>query len=192
MLTEFIDFVNDVLPSIDSSSKDAAKEAILQFEKTGEQLKYLMLKPLDQLSQGDIISKVPFIYFDEKGLQKSFTAEALVLSTSCHIDQKDLMVLVPVLPLDIFNGNLEDLKRNTIFDYMYIPDYDMAEKFVNFEYMNTYSKDLILMGIEQHKIKRLASLNQLGYYFFIVKLTVYLMRKEDSDTLEERNSAFAY
>ena len=45
---------------------------------------------------------------------------------------------------------------------------------------------------EADKIKRIGSLNQLGYYLFIVKLTVYLMRKEDSDTLTERNIGFAY
>ena len=40
--------------------------------------------------------------------------------------------------------------------------------------------------MESRKVKRVASLNQVGYYFFIVKLTVYLMRKEDTDTLNER------
>ena len=58
--------------------------------------------------------------------------------------------------------------------------------------MNTYSKKLIMGAIEADKIKRIGSLNQLGYYLFIVKLTVYLMRKEDCDTLTERNVGFAY
>ena len=53
--------------------------------------------------------------------------------------------------------------------------------------MNTYSKKLIMLGIEKDRVHRIGSLNQLGYYFFIVKLTVYLMRKEDCDTLTERN-----
>ena len=47
-------------------------------------------------------------------------------------------------------------------------------------------------AIEADKIKRIGSLNQLGYYLFIIKLTVYLMRKEDNDTLTERNVGFAY
>lgn len=29
-------------------------------------------------------------------------------------------------------------------------------------------------------------------YFFVIKLTVYLMRREDAGTLEERNIGFAY
>lgn len=192
MLREFIDFVDSILPSVSPDMKEGAKDAILQFEKTGEQLKYMMNNPLEQLSQGDILSKVPFIYFEEDGSQKTFVADALVLSTSCHIDQKDRIVLVPVLPIENFVGNMKDLKKNTIFDYMYIPDTIMSEKFIDFEYMNTYSKDLIVKGIDIGKVKRIGSLNQLGYYFFIVKLTVYLMRKEDGDTLSERNIGFSY
>lgn len=192
MLKEFIEFVESVLPSVSPDLRDSAKEAILQFEQTGEQLKYMMLSPLEQLSQGDILSKVPFSYFEDTGEQKTFVADALVLSTSCHIDQKERIVLVPVFSLEGFDGNILDLKKNTIFYYMYIPDAILSDKFIDFEYMNTYSKKLIMGAIEADKIKRIGSLNQLGYYLFIVKLTVYLMRKEDSDTLTERNIGFAY
>lgn len=192
MLKEFIEFVDSVLPSVSPDLKDGAKEAILQFEKTGEQVKYMMLSPLEKLSQGDILSKVPFSYFEDTGEQKTFVADALALSTSCHIDQKERIVLVPVFSIEKFDGNIVDLKKNTIFDYMYIPDTIMSDKFIDFEYMNTYSKKLIMGAIEADKIKRIGSLNQLGYYLFIIKLTVYLMRKEDNDTLTERNVGFAY
>ena len=60
-------------------------------------------------------------------------------------------------------------------------------KYVNLEIMTTYDKLLIEKGINSKKLKRITSLSQLGYYFFIVKLTVFLMRKEDEDTLEERS-----
>lgn len=191
MLTEFIDFVDSILPAVSPDFKDNAKNAILQFENTGQTLNYIMSQPLEKLSQGDIISKVPFSYFDEDGSQKVFTADAFVLSTSCHIDQKDKIILAPILPLDSFQGNLYDLKKNIIFDYMYFPDLVMEDKFVDFEYFNTYSKKVIERGIAEEKIQRIASLNQMGYYFFIVKLTVYLMRKEDAETLHERNVQFS-
>ena len=110
----------------------------------------------------------------------------MVISTSCHIDQKKKLVLVPVFPLSSFTGSKVELQKNKIFDYMYIPDVQMKDKFVDFSILCTYNKQLIMEGIKRGKINRVASLNQLGYYFFIVKLTVYLMRKEDNDTLEER------
>ena len=192
MLKEFIDFVDSVLPSVPMGTKEGVQAAIAQIEKDGEQIKYLTMNPLSELSQGDVISSVPFYYFDENGKQQVFKSDALVLSTSCHIDQKDKLVLVPVMPLDVFDGNVVELKKNKVIDYMYIPDGNMMNRFVDFEIMNTFSKDLIMNGLQSGKLQRVASLNQLGYYFFLIKLTVYLLRKEDAVTQQERNVGFAY
>ena len=192
MLIEFIDFVDSVLPSVDPDFRDGAKNAILQFERTGEQLKYTTLSPLGELSQGDIISKVPSVFFDDNGDERTFSADALVLTTSCHIDNKDKIVLVPVLPLESFQGDMASLQKNTIFDFMYIPDAILSDKFISFEYLNTYSKNLIFNGINAGKIKRVSSLNNLGYYFFVVKLSVFFMKIEDVETLKKRNAGFAY
>lgn len=192
MLKELIDFVDSVLPSVPMGTKEGVQAAIAQFEKSGEQKKYLTLNPLSELSQGDVISTVPFHYFDEKGNQKFFRSDAFVLSTSCHIDQKDKLILVPVMPLDLFEGNTVELKKNKVIDYMYIPDGNMTNKFVDFEIMNTFSKEFIVNGLNSGKLQRIASLNQLGYYFFVIKLTVYLLRKEDAMTQKERNLEFGY
>lgn len=191
MLKELIDFVDSILPSVPMGTKEGVQEAIAQFEKDGEQIKYLTANPLSELSQGDIISAVPFYYFDNDGNQKMFKTDALVLSTSCHIDQKDKLVLVPVFPLASFKGNFVELKKNKVIDYMYIPEGILINSYVNFEIMNTFSKELIMSGLKNGKLTRVASLNQIGYYFFIIKLTVYLMRREDIGTLNERNIGFA-
>lgn len=117
-----------------------------------------------------------------------FVADAMVISTSCHIDQKDKILMAPVLTIESFSGNEVELKKNMIFDFMYIPDSAMSKKYICFDLMTSYNKKLICGGIESGKIRRIASLNQIGYYFFIIKLSVYLMRKEDSDTLGLRSS----
>ena len=41
MLKELIDFVDSILPSVPMGTKEGAQEAIAQFEKEGEQIKYL-------------------------------------------------------------------------------------------------------------------------------------------------------
>lgn len=190
MLNELIDFVDSILPSVPMGTKEGVQEAIAQFEKEGEQIKYLTGNPLSELSQGDVISAVPFYYFENDGNQKMFKADALVLSTSCYIDQKDKLVLVPVFPLESFDGNLVELKKNKVIDYMYIPEGSLIDSYVDFEIMNTFSKKLIMSGLKSGRLTRVASLNQIGYYFFIIKLTVYLMRREDVGTLNERNIGF--
>lgn len=63
MLKEFIDFVDSVLPSVDPEAKDKAKAAIEQFEKDGNGFEYLLPTTLTTLSQGDIVSDIPFSYF---------------------------------------------------------------------------------------------------------------------------------
>ncbi len=193
MLAEFIQFVDSVLPSVDPDFRDGAINAIKQFEKNGDQIRYVSNDILDDLSQGDILSKVPFSYFDEKGQQNIFLAEAMVLTTSCHIDHKDKIELVPIFPISTFDANgLQQLKNNIIFDYMYIPDDLLADKYISFEYISAYSKDLIVNGIESKKITRLGSLNQIGYYFFIIKLSVFFFKTEDKDTLFNRGVGFSY
>lgn len=192
MLREFIDFVDSILPSVDPDFREGAKNAILQFERDGNQPNFLMLDVLDELSQGDIISKVPFSYFDSNGKQKIFTADAMIISTSCHIDQKDMLVLAPIFPLSEFKGDEVALKKNTMFDFWYIPDAKLSDCFVSFGTLCSYHKQLIFEGIEKGRITRIASLNQLGYYLFIIKLSVYFMRKEDKETLADRNYGFAF
>ena len=106
MLREFIDFVDSVLPSVSPDFRDGAKVAISQFEKDGNKANYLTASLLPELSQGDIISGVPFAYFAENGKLTTFHADAMVISTSCHIDQKDKLLMVPVFPISSFSGNL--------------------------------------------------------------------------------------
>ena len=74
---------------------------------------------LPELSQGDIISQVPFTYFEEDGRQMKFTADAMVISTSGHIDQKDKILMVPVLPIDSFTGNLVELKKKELEELLF-------------------------------------------------------------------------
>ena len=135
MLEEFIDFVNSVLPSVDPEARDKAKAAIAQFSNDGNQYEFLLSNLLPQLSQGDIISEIPFVYLKDNGEQEIYKAKGMVISTSCHIDQKEILNIVPVLPLDFFDGDRNkkrELMGNKIYDYMYIPENKMKNYFINF------------------------------------------------------------
>lgn len=188
MLKELIDYVDSMLPAVDANCSKSAKEAIDQFKKEGHELNYISSRLLSSLSQGDFVSNIPFFYYDDKGDLQQYVTEGMIISTSCHIDQKEYLNIVPVLPIKFYKKeNLYELKTNKIFNYMYIPNTILKDKFVDFTMVNTYNKDLLLEGIKKGKVNRLCSLNQLGYYLFIIKLTVFLMRKEDPDTMASRD-----
>ncbi len=57
MLKEFIDFVDDVLPSVSPDFRDGAKEAISQFEKEGEQI-YKLCKEYKK----EMLTEIKLIY----------------------------------------------------------------------------------------------------------------------------------
>lgn len=188
-LTEFVDFVDSILPSVDPEAKNKAKAAIEQFIHSGNTFEYFTPKILPVLSQGDIISEIMFSYLKEDGKQCLYKAKGMIISTSCHIDQKELMNIVPIFPLSFLKADKnkeEEIKKNRVFDYMYFPENKMQNLFVDFSRVNTFDKKLIFQGLENGRISRIASLSQIGLYLFIIKLTVFLMRKEDTDTMKKR------
>ncbi|WP_444433125.1 hypothetical protein [Ruminococcus sp.] len=71
MLKELIDFVDASFPSIPYGEKKRAKEAIEQFEKTGETVNYLYDNLLPELSQGDVLSDIPFVFLIQTELFKN-------------------------------------------------------------------------------------------------------------------------
>lgn len=61
--------------------------------------------------------------------------------------------MVPVFPIDSFTGNLVELKKNMVFDFMYIPDNVMSKRYVCFNMMTSYNKKLICGESKTEKLK---------------------------------------
>jgi hypothetical protein len=190
MLSGLIELANEVFPAISQEVTDGAKIAMEQFNKNGKKLNFTTNNSLEQLSQGDVITNVGFCYYDDYGNQFTFKSNGMVLSTSCHIDQKEKLLICPVFSQSEFCGNNQELQSNRIFQYMYLHSQNNLTMghYADFSIVNTFNKQLIFNGIENKKMGRLISLNQIGYYVFITKLSIYLMRVEDSDTQKYRAS----
>lgn len=189
MLKELINFVDASFPSIPYGEKEEAKRAIKQFEKTGETVNYLYRDILPELSQGDILSEVPFLFYDSDGTANRLKAKAMVINTSCHIENKSFLTLVPVFSLTQMETCVDAVKSNKIYELMYIPDIKLREYYIDFSMPVTYSVKLIKEQIDKGRIQRIASLSQIGYYLLLIKLNIYLMRREDPDTMEQRKEA---
>ena len=186
--THLIDFVYGTFPVVPYEVKEKAKECVRQFNADGTPLDYLMQTPLEEISQGDIFSEIKFQYFNEDGILGVFSANAIIVNTSCDIDNKDTVSFAPLFNLRDEAINKDAIQRNEVISYMYIPDNKLENEYANFGYTTTYEKSFILKMIEEKKINRIASLSQIGYYFFVVKYATFMLRREDPETLVKRNA----
>lgn len=56
----------------------------------------------------------------------------MVVNTSCHIENKDYITLVPVVSLTTFESKVASVKNNQTYETMYIPDQQLEEYCVDF------------------------------------------------------------
>ena len=73
-------------------------------------------------------------------------------------------------------------------EYLYFPDTDIGHSFVNFGLITSISREAFERFVSEGKSERIASLNETGYFLFITKLTVFLMRPEDGDVYASRGN----
>lgn len=187
MIENFINFVTELFPSINPYTKEAVKDSIRQFEKSGEQKTYTMLSPFDHLAQGDILGEeLPFFKQDKKGNLSVLKAKAILLSNTCDSSRDDILIFAPLMEISKLEMNENDLKNNQIYRFLYIPDPALSDYVIDFSLLNSFSRELIETSLENGRFTKIKSLNNLGYYLFLCKLTVHLMRPEDDEVQEER------
>lgn len=186
MITErFIDFVQEIFPCINPYTKDRVKQAIRQFYEAEQTCNYFMSQPLEYLAQGDILDSILFRFFDDDGNEYTHRTKGLLISNTCDSHRDDFVVFAPLLPLDSFD-NRQAITNNQIFRLLFFPDYTYAGYVVDLSILSAVPRALIDKYISSGEITKVASLNSLGYYLFLCKLTVHLMRPEDTDVQMER------
>lgn len=184
MMNNFISFVEGLFP-IDPYIAKQAHLAIKQFELKKERedvtrplYNFFLPNPLDYLAQGDIIDSLPFeLENPDTGELIEHTAPGLVISNTCDSERDPYIVISPLLSMDIMYGDRKkDFNTNLTFNLLYFPDSRFSEYVVDLTIMNSFSRRIV------SKYSKIASLNQFGYYLFLCKLTVQLMRPEASPT----------
>lgn len=180
MLTDFVKFVEELFPSISPYTREEVKRSIRQFETLGRHTKFCLAQPFEFLSQGDIIGNIPFVRFNEKGEQSTLSTKGMLISNTCDAENDDSILFAPLVPLSKITGDIHAMKNNLNYRLLYIPDADLDDYIVDLSLVNSYSRKLIEGGMTAGKIQKFSSLNKLGYYLFLSKLTVHMMRPEDS------------
>lgn len=180
MIEEFIDFVSATMPCISPYTKEGIKLALEQFKFEQKKFCTTMKAEFEELSQGDILENIPFYRINRKtGKIQVYKGHGIVLNNTCDCSRDDNILIAPFIPIENLNKDKNAIIFNTAYGYLYFPDKTFGEETVDFSLANTFNRELILKGINVGEIKKSRSLNGYGYYLFICKLTVYLLRPED-------------
>ena len=190
MLDEFINYVQKLFPSISPYVKNQTEQAIRQFKLSGRTLNLLNDKPYDYLTQGDILSNEPFGKIEENGGKSAQRRYGMLLSFTCSADDDDDIVIAPLLQIKDLGLNRNDIVNNLHYRLFYLPDKRFEELVVDFSLMNTFNKKLLNAQIEDGKVKKVSSLNQMGFYLLLSKLTVCFMRPEDEEVQASRRENY--
>ena len=164
----FFDIVQTALPSIPLDKIENIKFAINQFNLEGKSIK-ITSELLDCFSQGDIISGIPFIYYERDGNQSVGVYNAMVLSNTCDIQRNENILVAPIFPVsEYIHKDITSLKKNYIYEFMYFDDIIIGESYINFGIINSINRVMIEEGIKLNKFNRIRSLTDIGYYMFIL------------------------
>lgn len=190
MIPEFIDFCQELFPCIDPYTIEQAKLAMTQFEGVNGPILTKQYDSFD-LYQGDIFTAIPFYYIDETGQQKRVMRKAQLLSNTCDAVRDNLLLFAAVHPLSDYSNNpsmVDGIVKNKKFSTLYLPDQLLEKECVDFELINSMSRTTFLKLCEEGKVKRITSLNRIGYYMFLCKMTVFFMRPEDTTVNTSRDT----
>lgn len=188
MIDFFENYCNRLFPSIDTSVKNSVLEAIKQIDMTKSP--WFMLNLLEELSQGDILDKIPFNITQDDGTTKTYITKGLVLSNTCDLQRDPYVMIAPLFNIEgsgFKKQHIETLKNNMYSGKMGFKNSYLDNYFVDFSKSMSFNRNIIIKAIEKKKVKREKSLSQFAAYMLYIKLTIYYMRIENHEHFEKRD-----
>ena len=190
MLDQFIEFTQELFPSIQPYVKEQTKRAMKQFELEGKQLNLFNNKVYDFLAQGDILDGVTFTRINKNGAITAYRGKGMIISNTCSADHDSDIVIAPLLEIKNLKIEKKNIMNNLHYRLLYLPDAKYEDRVVDFSLINTFNKDFLNELIKKKSVKKESSLNQFGFYMLLCKLTICFMRPEDEEVQADRRSSY--
>ena len=83
-------------------------------------------------------------------------------------------------------STINEVKLNRKYDTLYIDTAETSEYHIRFNLVNTFKTKRVKELLSEGAIKKILSLNTIGYYLFIIKLTIHFMRAEGEEVVSLR------
>jgi hypothetical protein len=172
MTDAYIDFLEELFPAISPYTAQRAKDAVREFSRYGSKAPFFA-EPLDEeFQQGDIFSKVPFVYVDKEGQGQLAVLGGMLLTNSCDIVRNDNLQFAAMTPIDEYSRDAakqEAVRSNENYEYLYFPDTRIDNQFVNFGLITSISRTAFEKFVEDGHSERIASLSSIGYFLFMAQ-----------------------
>ncbi len=194
MSISFLDLMLQVFPNISPDSIEGLYQLVRQ--KTLYKNWFFSTEKTDLLLQGDVVRDLPVtIAIDKKKAWKK-ELPALLMNNSCDlqvVDSRprcDHISFIPLIPFseyikafkDISNHVL-DAKENVITHKFYIstPPNESGDFIADLNLLSSIDSKFFHQELREGGIRKICSLSSNGYYYFLAKLTLHLMRREPTE-----------
>lgn len=190
-MIEYMSWVKEMFPSISPYTHQMAMSSVREYIKNHGSIDYIAPSPLPFLAQGDILKDMFFWHISDSGELIEINSPGILLSNTCDAENDDLILFSPLIAITAFeeNGfNKDAIVMNHYTSLLYLPEPPLKDYVVDLSVATSYNRELIMSSINSQKLNKISSLSLKGYYFFLSKLTVHLMRPEACDANFERTA----
>jgi len=198
MSTTFLNLMSEIFPDISPETQSKLHRLI---KDKNSYPNWLFSHNIpENLCQGDVIKLVPTLAVGKSGKPIRKLLPAILLNNSCDMvvdDNKPRSEFTTIIPLLPFNEYIsffrnipnytKELKQNVITDKFYIGGLpgEESEFIADLGMLSSLSTEYLHFEITNGSLKKIASFSQNGYYYFLAKLTLHLMRPESKDIKRE-------
>jgi hypothetical protein len=155
--------------------------------------------PSAERLQGDLILDVPTVFLDQTAVPRTHNFTVMVLNNTCDLpdDRLEVVTVVPVVDFAEFltsqrnegrsdaslHGYAEAIRRNDITELFYLPPFGsfLGGGLGLLQFACSISQSVYLKAVNEGR--RAASFSQIGFYFFLIKLTTHIARPETPEVI---------
>jgi hypothetical protein len=184
VLGAFVQLVQELFPSISPYTATRCIETIKQHAGTLTPGHLFAAVPDESLAQGDLVDPMPFTRIGDAGGLKRMDSPGMLLSNTCDAENDRQVLFAPAIPFERFAGDarLGSVKSNCLFSLLFLPGVPgLGDRVIDLSIVQAVSTGFVRRGMAAGAIARRAQLSQLGYYLFLSKLTVHLLRPETEE-----------
>lgn len=186
----FLSFIEDSIPTLDNIDIKDPKKIISQFNFENNGM-FVTNQKLEYLAQGDILTNLPFSFYDKTSKSiKTNPMEGVLLSNTCDAGRREYLSFAPLIPIEMIieGGHLtkEVIMKNEKHSLLYFPHIDLKEYVADLNRIFTVPRELVELLLEKDKIEKKYSLKQAGYYLLMTKLVVLFCRTESKDVSRDQ------